>query len=100
MNITFIILTIGWAVIGFLAGSVIGAALKKSVTPIGSLQAFLIALIWALGWAIGNIVWNSLQMVGWGYGTFPYNYLPVGVIAGIIGGGFTVLMIYRAHASG
>jgi hypothetical protein len=100
MNMTFLIITIGWTIIGFLAGSVIAAALKKSVTPIGSLQAFLVALSWALGWAIGNIVWNYAQIMGLISREFPYNYVMVGIIAGLIGGGCTVFMIYRSHASG
>ncbi len=100
MNPTIIIITLGWAVIGFLAGCVIGVALKKSVAPIGILQALLIALGWSSGWAIGNIIWNSMQMAGMIYQDFPFNYAIVGTTAGIIGGGCTLLIIYWAHASG
>lgn len=100
MNLTFIIITLGWAVFGFFGGIVIGAALQKIITPIGTLGVFLVALGWALGWAIGNIVYRSVEMAGMIYSNFPYNYIWVGIIAGFIGGGCTLFMIYRAHASG
>lgn len=100
MNLTFIFITLGWAAFGLIAGIAVGIALQKTSAPIGSLGVFLIAIGWAFAWAIGNLIFRSPQMIEMVYQDYPYNYVWLGLIAGFIGGGITLFMIYRAHVSG